>query len=206
MLEVILDTWSRGGIVLVPIFLAGFWGFFLVFRTYGRLGRNVSRTDLIPAFEDLGRKLEAGDETGARRIAATFPGVVGEGVQIYLAHRALPEASLRRLLEEKLAYRLFMMEKHIPLIKSLAAAAPLLGLLGTVSGLIHTFRAMTDYGSGNAQLLSRGISEALIAAQTGLLVAIILILFGQRLEGRITWLKDQTEYGVSLLLNLKTRR
>lgn len=206
MLEVILDTWSRGGIVLVPIFLAGFWGFFLVFRTYVRLGRNVSRTDLIPAFEDLGRKLGSGDETGARRIAATFPGVVGEGVQIYLAHRALPEASLRRLLEEKLAYRLFMMEKHIPLIKSLAAAAPLLGLLGTVSGLIHTFRAMTDYGSGNAQLLSRGISEALIAAQTGLLVAIILILFGQRLEGRITWFKDQTEYGVSLLLNLKTRR
>ena len=206
MFEVILDTWSRGGIVLVPIFLAGFWGFFLVFRTYVRVGRNVSRTDLIPAFEDLGRKLEAGDEEGARRIAGTFPGVVGEGVRLFLEHRGLPEKSLRRLLEEKLAHRLFMMEKHIPLIKSLAAAAPLLGLLGTVSGLIHTFRAMTDYGTGNSQLLSRGISEALIAAQTGLLVAIILILFGQRLEGRITWLKDQTEYGISLLLNNKSRR
>ena len=205
MFEVILDTWAKGGIVLVPIFLAGFWGFFLVFKTQGRLGRNVSRTDLIPAFEDLGSKLEARDEEGARKVAAKFPGVVGEGVQLFLDHRMMPETTLRRMLEEKLAHRLFMMEKHIPLIKSLAAAAPLLGLLGTVSGLIHTFRAMTDYGTGNSQLLSRGISEALIAAQTGLLVAIVLILLGQRLEGRITWLKDQTEYGISLLLNLSTR-
>jgi biopolymer transport protein ExbB/TolQ len=55
-------------------------------------------------------------------------------------------------------------------------------------------------------LLSRGISEALIAAQTGLLVAIILILLGHRLEGRIQWLKDQTEYGITLLLNLSVRR
>ena len=205
MFEVILDTWSRGGIVLVPIFLAGFWGFFLVFQTYGRVGRNTSRTDLIPAFEDLGRRLEAGDEEGAHRIAGTFPGVVGEGVRLFLENRALPEKSLRRLLEEKLAYRLFMMEKHIPLIKSLAAAAPLLGLLGTVSGLIHTFRTMGEYGSSNAQLLSRGISEALIAAQTGLLVAIILILLGHRLEGRLQWLKDQTEYGMALLLNVSAR-
>jgi len=201
MFDVILDTWSRGGIVLVPIFLAAFWGFFLVFRTYGRLGRNVSRTDLIPAFEDLGRSLEAGDEARARRIAATFPGVVGEGVGLFLDNRTLPDAPLRRLLEEKLAHRLFMMEKHIPLIKSLAAAAPLLGLLGTVSGLIHTFRAMTDYGSGNAQLLSRGISEALIATQSGLLLAIILILLGQRLEGRVHWLQNQVEYGITMLLN-----
>ena len=109
---------------------------------------------------------------------------------------------MRHLLEEKLSHRLFHMERHIPLIKSLAAAAPLLGLMGTVSGLIHTFKTMTEYGGGNAQLLAQGISEALIATQTGLLVAVALILLGQRLEGRVTWLKHQVEYGVTLMLNL----
>jgi biopolymer transport protein ExbB len=202
VLDVILDTWSQGGLVLFPLFLCGFWGFFLVFRTYGRLGRNVTRSALIPRFEELKRRLESGDEAGARAVAAEFPGIVGSGVRLYLDNRALPRESLRRMLEERLAHALFMMDKHIPLIKSLAAAAPLLGLLGTVSGLIHTFRAMTDFGTGNAQLLSRGISEALIAAQTGLLIAILLILLGQRLEGRVSWLKDQTEYGITLLLNL----
>jgi biopolymer transport protein ExbB len=202
VLDVILETWSHGGIILLPLFLSGFWGFFLVFRTYGRLGRNLSRSELIPQFEEIKRRLEAGDEPAARRVAAEMPGIVGSGVKLYLDNRALPREAVRHLLEERLAHALFLMDKHIPLIKSLAAAAPLLGLLGTVSGLIHTFRAMTDFGTGNAQLLSRGISEALIAAQTGLLIAIILILLGQRLEGRVLWLKDQTEYGITLLLNL----
>jgi biopolymer transport protein ExbB len=202
VLDVILETWSHGGIILLPLFLSGFWGFFLVFRTYGRLGRNLSRSELIPQFEDIKRRLQAGDEAGARTVAAGMPGIVGSGVKLYLDNRDLPREPLRNLLEERLAHALFLMDKHIPLIKSLAAAAPLLGLLGTVSGLIHTFRAMTDFGTGNAQLLSRGISEALIAAQTGLLIAIILILLGQRLEGRVLWLKDQTEYGIALLINL----
>lgn len=205
MFDVILETWEQGGIVLVPIFLAAFWGFVLVLRTAVRLGGARGEARLIPRFEDIARRLEAGDESGARDAARALPGVAGYGAELILSHRNLPEASLRSLLEERLAHRLFLMERHIPLIQSLAAAAPLLGLLGTVSGLIHTFQAMTEFGSGNSQLLSRGISEALIAAQTGLLVAIILILLGHRLEGRITWLKDQTEYGVTLLLNRMVR-
>jgi len=120
-------------------------------------------------------------------------------------HRELPEPILLAMLEERVGHRMFLLERHIPLIMSLAAAAPLLGLLGTVRGLIHTFQAMRDFGSGNSQLLSRGISEALIAAQTGLLVAIILILAGHALEGRIRWLQDQTEYGMSALLNALAR-
>jgi biopolymer transport protein ExbB len=204
MLDVILETWSQGGIVLVPIFLAAFWGFVLVMRTWIRLGRNrgsVSESALIPRFEEIGRLLQAGEEAKARAAAAALPGVAGYGAGLLLDNRGLPVDSLRALLEEKLSFRQFQLERHIPLIQSLAAAAPLLGLLGTVHGLINTFRAMKEFGSGNAQILSRGISEALIAAQTGLLVAIILILFGYGLEGRIRWLKDQTEYGISLLLN-----
>lgn len=204
MLDVILETWSQGGIVLVPIFFAAFWGFVLIMRTWLRLGRNpgrVSESTLIPRFEEIGRLLRAGDEAKARAAVGALPGVAGYGAALLLDNRNLPEESLRALLEERLSYRQFQLERHIPLIQSLAAAAPLLGLLGTVHGLINTFRAMKEFGSGNAQILSRGISEALIAAQTGLFVAILLILMGYGLEGRIRWLKDQTEYGISVLLN-----
>jgi biopolymer transport protein ExbB len=205
MLDVILETWSQGGVVLVPIFLAAFWGFVLVLRTWLRLGRNRGESVLIPRFEEIGRLLDAGDEANARAAVRALPGVAGYGAALLLDNRNLPEDSLRALLEEKLSYRQFQLERHIPLIQSLAAAAPLLGLLGTVHGLINTFRAMKEFGSGNAQILSRGISEALIAAQTGLFVAILLILMGYGLEGRIRWLKDQTEYGISLLLNFAAR-
>lgn len=206
MLDVVLDTWSQGGIVLVPIFFAAFWGLVLVQRTWFRLGRNRGEGDLLARFEAIARQLKSGDETGARNAARALPGVAGYGTILLLDNRFLPEDSLRALLEEKLSYRQFQLERHIPLIQSLAAAAPLLGLLGTVHGLITTFKAMKEFGSGNAQILSRGISEALIAAQTGLLVAIVLILLGYGLEGRIRWLKDQTEYGIALLINLTMQR
>ena len=57
-----------------------------------------------------------------------------------------------------------------------ATAAPLLGLLGTVTGMIHTFRLITAVGVGDARLLADGISEALVTTETGLCVAIPALL------------------------------
>lgn len=62
--------------------------------------------------------------------------------------------------------------RHITAITVLAAVPPLLGLLGTINGMIETFGAIQLYGTGNAQAMAAGISEALITTQTGLLLAI----------------------------------
>jgi biopolymer transport protein ExbB len=201
MFSVIYETWQQGGLVLIPIVAVGFWGFCLILSTYAELGAGLWRTNLNPLFEDVRGKLATGDREAARRLASRAPKLVGYGLSLALEHGGLDEASLRRLLSEKLALALYQLERHLPLVRVMAAAAPLLGLLGTVSGLIHTFRTMTEYGNGNAVLLAHGISEALIATQSGLLLAIILILLGQRLEGRVHWLQNQVEYGISMLLN-----
>ncbi|NJB66678.1 biopolymer transport protein ExbB [Desulfobaculum xiamenense] len=63
-------------------------------------------------------------------------------------------------------------EKGIPTILVLAAVAPLLGLLGTVSGMIGTFDVIAEFGTGNARGLASGISQALITTQSGLMVAV----------------------------------
>jgi biopolymer transport protein ExbB len=63
-----------------------------------------------------------------------------------------------------------------------AAVAPLLGLLGTVTGMITTFDVITQYGTGDPQLLSGGISEALITTEFGLAVAIPTLLIGNLLS------------------------
>jgi len=64
-------------------------------------------------------------------------------------------------------------KKHLQSIGALTSAAPLLGLLGTVSGMITTFNVMNIFGTGNAKAMSGGISEALITTQYGLVVAIL---------------------------------
>jgi len=67
----------------------------------------------------------------------------------------------------------------------MAATAPLLGLLGTVTGMVTTFQVITLYGNQNPVLMADGISEALITTQSGLVIAFPLILFKQRLEEQI---------------------
>ena len=66
-----------------------------------------------------------------------------------------------------------------------AAVAPLLGLLGTVSGMVHTFEIIEMFGFGNPVLLADGISEALLTTQAGLLVAFPLMLAYNYLSSRI---------------------
>ena len=65
----------------------------------------------------------------------------------------------------------------------MAAVAPLLGLLGTVTGMISTFDIITEFGTGDPKLLSSGISEALITTKLGLVVAIPSLLLGNLLGG-----------------------
>jgi len=74
--------------------------------------------------------------------------------------------------------------KNLRIIGALTSAAPLLGLLGTVSGMITTFNVMNIFGTGNAKAMSAGISEALITTQFGLVVAIICLYISMILTRR----------------------
>jgi len=86
----------------------------------------------------------------------------------------------------------------MPLIALTAATAPLLGLLGTVTGMIQTFQLITLFGTGDAQTLSGGISEALITTQFGLMVAvpalIVHALLSRKSKGVISNM-EQTSIG-----------
>ena len=76
------------------------------------------------------------------------------------------------------------MNRNLQMIGVLATTAPLLGLLGTVTGMVTTFEIITEYGNGNPVLLAGGISEALITTQSGLLIAFPILLLHNRLEDR----------------------
>jgi len=78
-------------------------------------------------------------------------------------------------------------------VQVVAAVAPLLGLLGTVTGMIGTFDVITRYGTGDPKLLSGGISEALVTTELGLIVAIPCLLFGSLLSARAERLLDDIE-------------
>jgi len=88
-------------------------------------------------------------------------------------------------------------KKGISTILILAATAPLLGLLGTVTGMVNTFEVIAQFGTGNARGLAAGISQALITTQSGLIVAVPGMVAGSLLYRRAAKLKDRMELFLS---------
>lgn len=85
------------------------------------------------------------------------------------------------------------LEKFLPAIGAIAVVEPLLGLLGTVSGMISTFDAIALHGSGDPGLMAGGISEALITTESGLSVAIPAILLHAYFSHRVDRVVRQLE-------------
>ncbi|MDA1342644.1 MAG: MotA/TolQ/ExbB proton channel family protein, partial [Proteobacteria bacterium] len=83
--------------------------------------------------------------------------------------------NLELLLDEAITRELPVLEKGLAIIKLIAAIGPLLGLLGTVTGMIITFQTISLYGSGDPKLMAEGISQALVTTVQGLCVAIPLL-------------------------------
>jgi len=83
------------------------------------------------------------------------------------------------------------MRKTLPIIKMLTALSPLLGLLGTVTGMIHVFDVMAITGNGNARAMASGISQATMPTMAGMVVAITGLYFNRLLEQRIS---DETHH------------
>ena len=88
----------------------------------------------------------------------------------------------------------------------IAAVAPLLGLLGTVTGMIATFDIITEFGTGDPKLLSSGISIALVTTELGLSVAIPALIFGNLLSGWAESIKDDMEKAALHVINRYKQR
>ena len=103
-------------------------------------------------------------------------------------------------LDEQLAEEASKLNRGLATVAVLAAVSPLLGLLGTVTGMIETFQSITLFGTGDPKLMSGGISQALVTTQLGLAVAIPLVLFHSLLTGRVNRLVERLGKSSSDLL------
>ncbi len=120
--------------------------------------------------------LANGDLDAAQKAASTISGAGGALLTIGVKYADEKRGTLEEILYEKILAARPKLERFLPFIALTAAAAPLLGLLGTVTGMIETFNLITIFGTGDAKSLSGGISEALITTALGLCVAIPALL------------------------------
>ena len=110
--------------------------------------------------------------------------VLGKLNKIFKDYSGSTPEDLEAQLEDVLSRAVPVLEQNLSTIKLLAAVAPLLGLLGTVVGMIETFQSITLFGTGDPKLMAGGISQALVTTMLGLIAAVPLLFIHNILESR----------------------
>lgn len=128
----------------------------------------------------VGRKIKA--QIGQKKADPGNP--LGRILSVYEANPDADVETLELKLDEAILKETPALERGTVMIKVLSAVAPLLGLLGTVTGMIATFQAITLFGTGDPKLMAGGISTALVTTVLGLVMAIPLLLLHSVVAGR----------------------
>ena len=215
-IESLRNTYEAGGVVMLPILLAGVIGFYFLFASWLRIGGDFFRQDIAKVVKRLQKDLSgkgsvAGNgavhESSEQRetIALTRlrkrGGFLSRELSYALEIAQKDLQSFRDYMQVRMMKSVRYMEQGNHVVAVMASAAPLLGLLGTVTGMVSTFEVITLYGNQNPVLMADGISEALISTQSGLLIAFPLTLLKQRLDERIEILKHEMELGATVIDN-----
>ena len=187
----LLERVQQGGAIGYIILAIGLFGLVLVglrLATLGRVAGKVNRQLREPgnanANNPLGRVLLAAGDSGERDIDA-----------------------IELLLDEAILRETPALQRGLGLLKLLAAVAPLLGLLGTVTGMILTFQSITLFGTGDPKLMAGGISQALVTTVLGLVVAIPLLFSHTLLSSRSrTLIQILDEQSAGLIASQVSRR
>lgn len=129
-------------------------------------------------------------------------GSLGRILSAGIANRNKPFKAIKEGMNEAASVEIHAMEKFIGALGTIAAVTPLMGLLGTVLGMIKVFNQMLTSGLGEANLLAGGISEALISTASGLLVAIPALIAYRMLQRRIDTLVVKMEQQSARLLDV----
>jgi biopolymer transport protein ExbB len=179
----VIELIIKGGIVMYPIILCSIIALAIfIERLFILRKKAVIPADLIFYVEEQLKKknipaaLEVCEKNDSSISKIFLAGLKNSGKGMWLVKEAIEERGSRESV---------ILEKNVGMLSTIANLSPLLGLLGTVSGMIKTFKVVSQ-GSGNPALLAGGIAEALITTAAGLCVA-IPVLVGYRM------LKSKTE-------------
>lgn len=193
------DTITQGGVVMIPLGLGSVLGLAIA------LERLISlRTSVVlkkPILDLIDGATIPDDLRLARRLCERNPcplaGVVLAGLDGY----GLDREQLREAMADAGRQEVHRMERGLVVLETIAAVSPLLGLLGTGLGMITVFQVVAQEGTGQAQLLSGGISEALITTVTGLAIAIPMLVVYNYFSRRVEDLTVSIEHHSVRLLN-----
>ncbi|RJP95701.1 MAG: hypothetical protein C4518_00760 [Desulfobacteraceae bacterium] len=194
------DVMESGGFIGYIIVVLGIIGFLLILARVLFLLRAGSRVNEITGI--VYEKIESGKRAEALEAIKEFKGSTARVIRATLRNITSERDHIEDIITESILNENRALDRFSGFILVIAAVAPLLGLLGTVTGMITTFDVITVHGTGDPKMLSGGISEALVTTMFGLMAAIPLMLMGNLTNGWAENIKDSMEQGALHVVNL----
>ena len=193
------EIFIKGGWMMYPLLLSSIIALTVTIERFWYLRR---KKILIPRIVGVLEQIKSpGDLERVRSVCQQYDEPFSRIILTTMDNRDLPPDELRALIEDEGRHEVRSLERGLVALETVATVAPLMGLLGTVLGMIKVFDVIQTLGVGQAKALSGGISEALITTATGLFIGIPALIaytyFSSRSEALIL---DMEKY-VILLLN-----
>ncbi len=198
--KTVTDIMESGGVIGYVIAGLGLSGLLLILARVLFLLRAGSRVKQITGI--VHKEIESGRGAQAFDAIKHFKGSTARVIRATLRNITSDREHIEDIITENILNENRALDRFSNFILVIAAVAPLLGLLGTVTGMINTFDIITVYGTGDPKLLSGGISEALVTTMLGLMVAIPLLLLGNLSNGWAENIKDSMEQSALQVVNL----
>ena len=200
-----IELVKAGGWPMIPLVLLTLLAVAIIAERFWTL----RRTEVLP--QGLGEEVRNWARRGQMEqqhiesLRATSP--LGELLAAALDGRHQPRDVIRERVEDTGRRIVHRMEKYLNTLGSIASAGPLLGLFGTVVGMIQMFLVIGNHGVGDVNQLAGGIGKALVCAATGMIVAIPALMFHRYFKGRINGYVVEMEHEAAQLLDvLESRR
>lgn len=190
----VVDFIKNGGVMMYPLILASIVLIALGIERFIALRKaSVDNDEMLEAIKKAYAP-GSSDVAGATKICQDFGGPVSRMYARGLKNAHRSADAIEMAMEQEAANELPQLEANLPMIKTIVNIAPLLGLLGTIAGMITSFQAAAKSGLSNPTQVLGGISEALISTATGITLAVIGFIFYNYFANQSKKIVEDMEY------------
>jgi len=186
-----LDILKAGGYIMYPIVFCSLAAFVICVERSWTLRRGRITPKHLVAQVWSWIKNNQLDKTKLKKLKDSSP--LGEILAAGLVNHSHGRETMKESIQDAGRQAMVKLEKYLNTLGTIAQITPLLGLLGTVIGMIRVFTVITLQGTGDSGALANGISEALITTATGLIIAIPALIFHRHFERKVDELVAEME-------------
>ncbi|PIE03596.1 MAG: biopolymer transporter [Acidobacteria bacterium] len=199
---ILIEILGKGGWLLIPIGVCLVLSLAITIERFVNLRLSLFISE--DSFSSIRKALARNDYDAALQLCRVENKLFNRLAETLVFYRETDSSQLRQLIMDQSRQESVALERFLPVMRTIATVAPLLGLLGTVTGMIKVFQTLSLVGVSQAQGLSGGISEALLTTAAGLSVAIPTLILVHYFEGKAERIMLRVEKAL-IELNLMLR-